>query len=108
QSTISMLNPMVVLGIILRIPRHYLGVVAVWGLGSLLDIFLMSCIRAMLARVDIPVITPLLVTSLGLLIPLFIALVMGRVIYQNGEIFGLVRKSDLMVPVMPDAVPGES
>jgi len=105
RSTTAMLNPAVILGIILRIPGHYFLTVVVWAIMNVADLWLMSLLAPLLVRLYIPVITPVLATAIGLIMPILTAFVLGWLIYQNGEVLGLARGRDLMVPEVPGAVP---
>jgi uncharacterized membrane protein len=105
RSTIAMLNPAVILGIILRIPGHYFLTVLVWAIMNVADLWLMGLLTPLLARAYIPVLTPIVLTAVSLIIPILTAFVLGWVIYQNGEVLGLTRASQLMVPEVPGATP---
>jgi len=105
RSTAAMLNPLVILGIILRIPGHYFLTVLVWAIMNVADMWLMSMLAPVLVRFYVPVLTPVLATAVGLIIPILTAFVLGWLIYQNGEVLGLTQGRDLMAPEVPGAVP---
>ena len=66
RSTVAMLNPGVILGIILRIPGHYFLTVVVWGMMNIADIWLMGLLTPVLARFYVSLLTPILLTAIGL------------------------------------------
>ena len=105
RSTVAMLNPAVILGIILRIPGHYFLTVLVWVIMNVADFWLMGLLAPVLARFYVSVLTPVLLTAISLIIPILTAFVLGWLIYQNGEVLGLSRGRDLMVPEVPGATP---
>ena len=105
RSTVAMLNPAVILGIILRIPGHYFLTVLVWAIMNVADLWLMGLLAPVLARFYVPVLTPIVLTAVSLVIPILTAFVLGWLIYQNGEVLGLTRASQLMVPEVPGATP---
>ncbi len=105
RSTLAMLNPLVILGIILRIPGHYFLTVLVWGIMHVVDAWLMGFLGRLFVRIQIPVLAPVLLIALGLIMPILTALVLGWLIYQNGEVLGFTSARDLMVPELPGAVP---
>jgi hypothetical protein len=105
RSTLAMLNPLVILGIILRIPGHYFLTVLVWGIMHVVDAWLMGLLGRLFVRISIPVLAPVLLIALGLIMPILTAFVLGWLIYQNGEVLGFTHARDLMVPEVPGAVP---
>lgn len=105
RSTIAMLNPMVILGIIMRIPGHYFLTVLVWGIMNVADLWLMGLLTPVLARFYVPLLIPIVFTAVGLIIPILTAFVLGWLIYQNGEVLGFTQGRELMVPEVPGATP---
>jgi len=105
RSTIAMLNPLVILGIILRIPGHYFLTVLVWGIMNVADLWLMGLLTPVLVRLYVPLLTPVVFTAVGLIIPILTAFVLGWLIYQNGEALGFTRGRELMVPEVSGATP---
>jgi hypothetical protein len=105
RSTVAMLNPMVILGIILRIPGHYFLTVLVWGIMNVADLWLMGLLTPVLARFYVSLLTPIVFTAVGLIIPILTAFVLGWLIYQNGEVLGFTQGRELMVPEVPGATP---
>jgi hypothetical protein len=110
ESTLAMLNPGMVLGIILRIPAHYLGVVVAWGLLMFAGIFVEGWLLTKLLAGSWPGVFGLLgklwlSMSVGMIPTTVSAMLLGWVIFQNGEKLGTLRSSDLLVPAFPGAKP---
>lgn len=105
ESTLAMLNPMVILGIALRIPGQYLVTTVAWAFMVAADGFLGGLAARALAPHAIPVVTPLLLHAIGLVIPMLTAFMLGRLIHQNGSTLGFTRQRDLMVPEWAGATP---
>jgi hypothetical protein len=105
RSTLAMLNPLVILGIILRIPGHYFLTVLVWGIMNVVDVWLMGHLAPVFFRIHIAVVAPVLFIAVSLIVPILTAFVLGWLIYQNGEVLGFTRSRDLLVPEVPGAVP---
>ena len=105
ERLIDMHNPLIILGIILRIPKQYFLTVTVWLVLTIGDFYLMKWA------------TPFFIFNLGLrfgtitisvislFIPLLTALILGRMIYQNSVALEFDSAGDLWVPSCPDAVP---
>ena len=105
RNTLAMLNPLVILGIVLRIPGHYFMTVVVWAVMNVADSYLRSLAGSILLPHYVKVLTPLLMIAISLIIPFLAALVLGRLLYQNGEVLGFTSERDLMVPEFPGARP---
>lgn len=105
RSTLAMLNPLVILGIVLRIPGHYFLTVLVWGIMNVTDVWLLGHLAPVLGRFYLPLLTPVLLIALGLIVPILTAFVLGWLIHQNGEVLGFVSARELMVAEVPGAVP---
>ncbi|MBW1809698.1 MAG: B-box zinc finger protein [Deltaproteobacteria bacterium] len=105
QSTLAMLNPMIILGIILRIPGHYFLTVIVWGMMTVANAFLRNLVGPILYEHHVFLLTGILNEAVGLLIPMLTAMVLGRLVYQNGETLGYHTPKDLTVPEFPGATP---
>ncbi len=108
ESTIAMFNPLMILGIIVRIPKHYVGAALLWGILFVGRFFL----RAKLFAALMPAfsITGMigkmwLTESVCLTLPVLSAFVLGWVIYQNGEVLGVLTQSDLWTLAQPNARP---
>lgn len=105
QSIVAVFNPMITIRMILRIPMQYLGMVGLWIGLNVLD----GAARLALDKVElvlsIPVLTAVVVQILKLPISILTAMIMGRLIYQNGHHFGVVRRDDEMEPSVPNAKP---
>jgi hypothetical protein len=105
QSTVAMLNPMVILGIILRIPGHYFLTVIVWGMMTVANAFLRGLVGPFLYEHHVFLLTGILNEAVGLLIPMLTAMVLGRLVYQNGETLGYTTARELKVAEFPNASP---
>lgn len=108
ESAISMLNPLMILGIILRIPRHYLGAALLWGALFVGRFFLQAKLYAALMpafSVTGMIGKMWLVESVCLILPVLSAFILGWVIYQNGEVLGVLTQSDLWTQAVPNARP---
>ncbi len=101
----AMLNPFLILGIALRIPGQYFVTVIAWGILNVVNVYFKGPLGWFAAAVPIPFLTAWLVESIGLVLPLMGAFMLGRLLYQNGEILGFTSDRDLMEPVFPGAKP---
>ena len=105
DSALSVINPVVTVRMIMRFPGEYLLTVAIWGFLNVLDGLLWFKLVLWSNTLHIPIFVPILVTMVGLVIPIFTAFIMGRLIYQNAEHFQLLGKEDMEDPEWPDATP---
>jgi len=109
ESTFAMLNPLYVIGMVVRIPGQYLLTVVVWGMMSVANVYLNTFVAAHLltcpCSVTRMIFMGVVCQSVGLLIPLMTAMVLGRLVYQNRRVLGFGRPRDLLVPEYPSAVP---
>ncbi len=105
QSIVAVFNPMITIRMIMRIPTQYLGMVGLWIGLNVLDGAARLALNKMEAVLYIPVLTAVVVQILKLPISILTAMIMGRLIYQNGHHFGVVRKDDEMEPSVPNAKP---
>ena len=105
DSALAVINPAITVRMILRFPGEYLLTVAVWGLLNVLDGFIWFNLLIWGSKFHIPIFVPILVTMIGMIIPVFTGFILGRLIYQNAEHFKLLGKDDLHEPELPDAMP---
>lgn len=105
QSTLSMLNPLIILGIIVRMPKEYLITVVVWGLLMVANAFLKGVVGEFLQAHNTFLISGILYEFAGLFLPLMTAMILGRLVYQNSELLGFAKPRDLLVPEFPNATP---
>ena len=105
ESTWSTINPLVIVGIVLRIPAQYVLTVAIWGGLTVVNLVLVGPLKALLVMIPIPILPSIVAGMIGLVLPFLTALIMGRLVYQNSEKLGLGRQDGEMVPLMPNAVP---
>jgi len=104
-STLAMLNPLNVVGVVARIPGQYFVTVVAWGLITLLAFVINHFLGLALGRLDIPVVSGWLYQSLSLVPHLLAAFVLGRLIYQNGELLEYTSPRDLWTETWPGARP---
>jgi len=105
DAVFSALNPLYVLTFIRRVPGQYLATVAIFCLLSVAQMMVVAAITFVGSVIPDPIFTPILMGALRLTVPLTIAFVLGRFIYQNKEAFGLEPEGEVLVPAMPDAIP---
>ena len=105
QSLVAILNPVNVMRIALSIPGDYIVASVVWGVINVLQVLFKMALNATLGKVAIPLLIPWIYQVLTLILPFASAFVLGWVIHQNGEKFGLLGPSDLMEPELPNATP---
>lgn len=105
ESTLAMLNPLITVRMIFRIPVQYLLTMIVWAVLSVTNGASMFILGRLLAFVRIPLVVPIVTTMLGMMIPIVTAFILGRLIFQNGEHFGIVRRGALEEPEVPGAEP---
>ncbi len=105
DNTMAMLNPLMLLGIILRIPRDYILTALVWGVLTLAGMWLSGLMANFLYAHSIFIITPILHQAVGLIAPLLTAMILGRLVYQNREVLEVGHKVDMMEPEFPNAQP---
>lgn len=105
ESAAAQLNPLSVLSIVSRIPKEYALTVLVW-IGLQVANGALSFGGTVLAEtVPIPIVMPILLRFVGLFVPMLTAMILGRLIYQNSQVFGLPLTQDEMEPVQPMAIP---
>ena len=105
ESVVAVLNPMITIRMILRVPMQYIGVVGIWLGLSVLDLVLNALLNRLGAVLYVPIVTAVVLHILKLPLPIFSAMIMGRLIYQNGDHFGVVLQGDQLEPLVPGAVP---
>jgi hypothetical protein len=105
ESALAVINPMITIRLILRIPGQYLLATAIWGVLTVLNLVVMGAIGAVAQAFSIPIATPVLLNVLGLVVPVFTGFLLGRLIYQNHEHFGVMRLGDAEEPEWPGARP---
>jgi hypothetical protein len=103
-------NPLVSLGLALRAPWHYLGVVAIVAVhyfaSSLLAKALVSAIGPVCCGGVVKLVGILwLVQSATLFLPVMSAFVLGRYIFQNREVLGFGAPRAMTRPALPNARP---
>ncbi len=103
ENLLSILNPTNVLGLALRIPGAYLITVAVVAALGVLDLGVAAAVGAVAG--SIPILGPVLVLWSGMVVPLLIAMILGRLIFQNSVAFGLAIPEAERVPAVPGARP---
>ena len=79
------------------IQRPYLAMAAIWV--SLVggNVYLMLLLVSLANQVPVPVVTPLLLWTVGLLLPLVSAFVLGRFVLQYGALFGVSPGGDFFL-----------
>ncbi len=110
ESTFAMLNPLYVIGMVVRIPGQYLLTVVVWGMMSVANVYLkafvalhlVSCSGCSVLRT---IFVGVVYQGVGLFIPLMTAMVLGRLVYQNRKLLGFGHPRDLLEPEFPNAKP---
>ena len=105
ESILAILNPANVILIAFRVPRDYIVTAVVWGLLHVLQILFKVLLGATLLQVEVPVLIPWVYEILTLILPLTGAFVLGWMIHQNEDAFGLLGAKDMMVPELPKAMP---
>ena len=103
ESTFAAFNPANVLAIVTRVPSQYSLTAAICAVAYLVRWGIMAVVSLMVG--GIPFLGWLIVTYVGIFIPMFLALILGRLIFQNSAAFGLTIKGDDVQPAMPDARP---
>lgn len=105
DSFLAVINPWITVRLILRIPQQYfLTWAACFGL-VLLDVFLSVGLLAIERVFTIPIVTGVIVESVSLVLPLLTAMILGRLIYQNAEQFGLLLVGEDEELLWPEAQP---
>ncbi|MBW2702079.1 MAG: hypothetical protein JRF33_14780 [Deltaproteobacteria bacterium] len=105
ESMFAMLNPANVILIAFRVPRDYIVTAVVWGLLHVIQVLFKGLLGVTLLRIEVPLLIPFVYEVLTLVLPLTGAFVLGWMIYQNEEAFGLLGSKDMMVPELPNAMP---
>jgi hypothetical protein len=96
------LYPIVVARLVWGIMGEYLAaVVMTWGLWAV-DLTLVEHVATSLRLLAVPVFGHIAADLIQLYIPVFAAMVLGRLVYQNAERFGV---DDQQSVLLPDAVP---
>ena len=97
------LNPLITIRIIMRVPVQY-AMTWVAVVGILLADALVSGVAGLILN-RIPLLGGLGLNYLGVMIPSLAAFVMGRLIFQNAEDFGVLGEKQLVGPEWPEAQP---
>lgn len=105
DSTLAMLNPLITVRIILRLPGQYGLTAGVWLGLWVLQVLVMGVVYLLAGVVPIPVVTGVLVETMALVIPVIQAFVLGRFIFQNAPHFGILLQGEDVEPILPGAVP---
>lgn len=105
ESILAVLNPLITLRMIARIPGHYLATAITAGALTGVHYLITGFLHAMAEKVYVPLLGSFILTLLGLPIPILTAMIMGRLIYQNGEHFGILRLGEETEPEWPNAKP---
>lgn len=105
DSILAMLAPWITIRMILRIPGQYFLTVAVWIALSMVDWLWTLLVSTIVSATPIAIIPSIMGEILKLPIPLVLAFVLGRLIFQNAEHFGVVKDEMLQEPLVPGAVP---
>ncbi len=103
ESVLAVINPMITIRMILRIPGQYALATFVCGALTVIDFLGVNAIAAALP--SIPIAMPILIQMLGLVIPVFNGMILGRLIYQNHEHFGILPAGASEEPEWPEAKP---
>jgi hypothetical protein len=107
RSIFQILNPVHVLALICRIPLHYLITVAVWLVLLFVHYSLTFLIADWFRGFYIPFFQAWVYEFIELIVPVFMGLILGRLIYQNALKLGYLSKDDLFEPEFPGAQPLE-
>lgn len=105
ESILAVLNPLITLRMIARIPGQYLATAITAGALTGVHYLITGFLHAMAEKVYVPLLGSFILTLLGLPIPILTAMIMGRLIYQNGEHFGILRLGEDTEPEWPNAKP---
>ncbi|MBW1872889.1 MAG: hypothetical protein JRJ19_12535 [Deltaproteobacteria bacterium] len=106
-SILQILNPAYVLALIWRIPKHYLITVAVWLVLLFVHYALTFSIAEWFRGFYIPFVQAWAYEFIELIVPVFMGLILGRLIYQNAVKLGYLSEDDLFEPEFPEARPLE-
>jgi len=104
NSVWAVINPMITVRLMLRIPWEYAITWAIWAGLSVLDIILRAGLNLAASVVSIPIVSAVIVQTTSLFVPVFTGLILGRLIYQNADEFGLLLAGHDVEEVWPEAV----
>jgi hypothetical protein len=105
ESILAMLNPLITVRMMMRIPGQYFVTVLVWLSLAGLDYAFSLLLKVFGAIVYVPIFTAFVATFLKLPLPILGGFILGRLIYQNAEDFGVVKTEVLYEPEVPGAKP---
>jgi hypothetical protein len=105
RSFAAMFNPVVLFGVILRLPGQYFLVVGIWALLGLVNAGMVVTIFLLDAVIHIPVVSGLLSQAVALVIPITVSFLFGRFVYQNAVALGHMTEEEFKVPEYPGAKP---
>jgi hypothetical protein len=105
ESILAMLNPMITIRMMLRIPGQYFATVLVWLFIAGLDYAFGAMVSGFQALVHIPILSALVIQFFKLPLPILTGFILGRLIFQNAEDFGIVRTDKLYEPEWPGVKP---
>jgi len=97
ESLLGLINPVNTVGAIRQIQTPYLVMAAVWTAIVVANGYLMAALLPLAAKVHVAVVTPVLVTMIGLFLPLVAAFVIGRFVLQFGTLFGVAPSGDFFL-----------
>ncbi len=104
-SLVEIVNPLNSLRIVASSPGGYLLSAGIWSLTVVADRLLAIPLAAIYDALPIIVIVPAITGFIGLFIPVFSALMLGRLMYQHGVALGIYTHEDLIREQVPDAEP---
>jgi hypothetical protein len=105
ESAFAVLNPMITLRMIFRIPGEYALATGIWAALTAANAAVMAGIEAAAQVFWIPFVSSVLIQTLGLVVPVLNGFMLGRLIYQNHEHFGVMLAGAHEEPEFPDAMP---
>ena len=105
DSALVMLNPILVARMILRIPGQYIGAMFAWLVLAALNGLWGLWLQFVFQLLYFPIVSSLIVVIGQLPLSLLTGFILGRLIFQNHEHFGLVPETPLSIPEWPDAYP---
>ncbi|MEQ8984014.1 MAG: hypothetical protein RL846_39075, partial [Deltaproteobacteria bacterium] len=105
ESVLAMINPLITIRLILRIPAQYAITVATWAALTIADFLWTLGVDAAVAAIPIAFIPKLVGVILTLPLRLTVGWMLGRLVFQNAEEFGIVREELLVEPALPGVAP---
>jgi hypothetical protein len=105
QSLVEVVNPATTINLILRGRGEYVLVAVFWVAAVLFAVAVDWGFANTVGRLGVPIVVPFLGHAINLIVPTLAAFTLGRFIWQNGEVFGVMTFADRRQAQVVDPTP---